>query len=57
MKDPEFTQLAPYLKGLPMEEPVAMSTEIHDINKVGCFTVQYSESLVPTNILYVHTFN
>jgi len=39
LKDPEFTELTPYLKSLPMEEPVAMTLEaLGDLSPLS-FTV------------------
>lgn len=35
LKDPDFTHLAPYLKGLPMEEPVAMTLGAYSHCEVG----------------------
>ena len=36
LKDPDFTQLSPYLKGLPMDEPVSMTLETCGLlNEVG----------------------
>ena len=34
LKDPDFTQLAPYLRGLPMEEPVVMSIDSSSFEEV-----------------------
>ena len=34
LKDPEFTGLAPYLRALPMEEPIVMSLEASGAHEV-----------------------
>ena len=53
--DPEFSRLAPHLTGLPMEEPVAMTTELYnDVQEVG-----KSLLMIPvhasTSCTYIHT--
>lgn len=39
LQDPGFTQLAPYLRGLPMDEPVPMSLEACPDSPALSFTV------------------
>ena len=34
LKDPEFTGLAPYLRALPMEEPIVMNLEASGAHEV-----------------------
>ena len=51
LKDPEFTGLAPYLRALPMEEPIVMSLEASGAHEVCIHSMDYQLNPAPWGIV------